>query len=66
MQALNSSMTAIQAGDSSRATKLSRFFNSVIHGERTLKNVKDGDLFIESLCGQSDPATGIEKVISQS
>ena len=51
--------------DSSRATKLSRFFNSVIRGERTLKSCKDGELFIESLCGQPDPATGIEKLLSQ-
>ncbi len=66
MQASKVPKAAIQVEDSSRATKLSRFFNSVIRGERTLKNAKDGDLFIESLCGQSDPATGIEKVISQS
>ena len=51
--------------DSSRAAKLSKYFNSVIRGERTLKSLKDGELFIESLCGQSDPATSIEKLLSQ-
>ena len=56
----------MQAGDTSRAAKLYKFFNSVIRGDRTLKNIKDGALFIESLCEQPDPATAIEKVISQS
>ena len=55
----------MQTTDSSRVAKLSRFFISIIHGDRILKSIKDGELFIESLCGQSDPATAIEKIISQ-
>ena len=58
-------MTTMQTADSSRVAKLFKFFVSVIHGDRTLKSIKDGELFIESLCGQSDPATAIEKIISQ-
>ena len=66
MQASENSTITTQTGESFRAAKLAKLFNSVIRGERTLKSVKDGDLFIESLCGQPDPATCIEKVISQS
>ena len=55
----------MQATLSLRDSKLSKFFNSVIRGERLLKGAKDGDLFIEALCGQPDPATSIEKILSQ-
>ena len=47
-----------------RATKLARLLDSILYGNRALKTVQDGLHFIESLCGQPDPPTCIERVIS--
>ena len=51
---------------SDRTRRLTKYFNSVIHGDRPLKSLKDAELFIEALCDQPDPPTCMEKVISSS
>ena len=58
------SVSSSAAGDPARATKLAKFFNSILYGDQTLKTAQNGVLFIESLCAQPDPPTCIEKVIS--
>lgn len=47
-----------------RASKLSVFFNNVLHGQRTLATSRDGKLFLEALCVQADPATCAHKILS--
>lgn len=47
-----------------RFAKLSSFFHSVIHQNRQLSTARDGKLFLESLCAQTDPATCAHKLIS--
>ena len=47
-----------------RVTRLSAFFNKVLHGQRTLSTARDGKLFIEALCVQPDPATCAHKLLS--
>ena len=50
--------------DPARASKLAKFFNSILFGDQNLKTFQNGVLFIEALCAQADPPTCIEKVIS--
>lgn len=50
--------------DVARVTKLTGFFHSVIHGQRNLLTARDGKLFIEAICVQTDPATCSHKLIS--
>lgn len=40
-----------------RVERLKRLFAEVNHGRRSLNSSRDGNLFIESLCLQADPAT---------
>lgn len=47
-----------------RTTRLTKFFHDLIYGKRTLNSSKDGELFIEALCGQMDPASCSHKLIS--
>ena len=47
-----------------RIARLTKLFHDLIHGKRTLNSSKDGKLFIEALCGQTDPATCSHKLIS--
>lgn len=61
---MSASTSAIS--DPARATKLAKFFNSILYGDQTLKTAQNGVLFIESLCDQPDPPSCIEKVISSS
>ena len=49
---------------SSRAARLDKFFKDVIWGKQPLKNAQNGDLFLEALCNQSDPAACIETLLS--
>lgn len=49
-----------------RAAKLTKFFNSVVHGELPLKTPLEGNRFIEAVCIQPDAPTCIEKIISSS
>ena len=57
---------ASSISDDSRATRLSTFFNKVLHGQRTLLTARDGKLFLEALCGQADPVACAYKLISSS
>lgn len=50
--------------DDPRVTKLSAFFDKVLHGQRTLYTARDGKLFIEAMCAQADPATCAHKLLS--
>ncbi|KAM5494308.1 hypothetical protein MaudMau93_000324 [Microsporum audouinii] len=50
--------------DDARTVRLSAFFNKVVHGQRTLSTARDGKLFIEALCAQTDPATCAHKLLS--
>lgn len=50
--------------DDQRIAKLSRFFNQVCHGERALSTSRDGRLFLEALCAQSEPPKCAHKLIS--
>ena len=50
--------------DDRRIASLSAFFNQVIHGRRTLSSSRNGKLFLEALCAQSDPAACAHKLIT--
>ena len=50
--------------DDARATKLSAFFNKVLHDERKLSTARDGKLFIEAICVQADPPICAHKLLS--
>ena len=50
--------------DEQRLTKLSGFFNKVVHGQRALSTPRDGKLFLEALCSQPDPATCAHKLVT--
>ncbi len=52
------------SSDDPRITRLSAFFNQVLHGQRTLTTARDGKLFIEAMCVQADPATCAHKILS--
>ena len=56
--------TAASFSGTSRDAKLNRFFNAVVRGEQSLKTSKDGNLFIEAVCGQPDPPSCIDKIVS--
>ncbi len=45
-----------------RVARLSRFFNEVLQGKRTLGSSRDGKLFLEALCAQPDRASCIYRV----
>lgn len=47
-----------------RTARLTKFFHDLIYGKRTLNSSKDGELFIEALCSQTDPASCSHKLIS--
>lgn len=49
---------------SSRSTKLDKFFRSVIWGKQPLKSTQNGDLFLEALCNQPDPPACVEMLLS--
>jgi hypothetical protein len=38
-------------------TRLSKLFNDVTYGQRTLNSSRDGKLFIEALCAELDPTS---------
>jgi hypothetical protein len=50
--------------DDVRVTRLSAFFNQVLHGQRNLSTARDGKLFIEALCVQPDPANCAHKLLT--
>lgn len=50
--------------DEIRLTRLSKLFNDVLYGRRSLSTARDGKLFIEALCGQPDPPACAHKLIS--
>lgn len=55
---------AFSSPDDARTARLSTFLNKVIHNQRTLSTARDGKLFIEALCAQTDPATCAHKLLS--
>jgi hypothetical protein len=55
---------ATPGSDDQRIARLLTFFNKVIHNERTLSTSRDGKLFLEALCAQTDPATCAHKLLS--
>lgn len=58
------SASSSAVSDPARVTKLARFLDSILYGGQPLKTAQNGSLFIEALCGQPDPPTCIERVIS--
>lgn len=50
--------------DDPRVTKLSGFFNKILYGQRTLSTARDGKLFIEAICVQTDPATCAHRLLT--
>ena len=50
----------------SRATKLVTYFRAVVSGRTALQNLKDGTLFIEAVCAQTDPSTTLFEIASSS
>lgn len=56
-------MTSSGSNDA-RVTKLSAFFNKVLHDQRKLSTARDGKLFIEAVCAQADPPTCAHKLLS--
>lgn len=50
--------------DDPRGTKLSSFFNKVLHSHRILSTARDGKLFIEAISVQTDPASCAHKLLS--
>ena len=50
--------------DDLRAGKLSRLLDQIVTGKQPLSNSKQGELFIEAICAQPDPATCINKIIT--
>jgi hypothetical protein len=55
---------ASSGADEVRLTRLSKLFNEVLYGRRSLSTARDGKLFIEALCGQPDPPACAHKLIS--
>src|SRR5690242_3257149 len=47
-----------------RAVGLTKLFNSVIRGNRELKNAADGDRFLEAFCAQEDVSKCVEVLIA--
>jgi hypothetical protein len=58
-------MTSFDSDDA-RATKLSAFFNKVLHDQRKLFTTRDEKLFIEAICVQADPSICVHKLLSSS
>ena len=58
------STSSSTASDPIRASKLAKYFNSILYGDQKLKTSQNGNLFIEALCGQPDPPTCIDRLIS--
>lgn len=56
-------MTSSSSNDA-RVTKLSAFFNKVLHDQRKLSTARDGKLFIEAICIQADPPSCAHKLLS--
>lgn len=56
-------MTSSSLNDA-RVTKLSAFFNKVLHDQRKLSTARDGKLFIEAICVQADPPICAHKLLS--
>ncbi len=50
--------------DDVRASRRTKFFHNTLYGKRTLSTARDGKLFIEAICAQSDPANCSHKLIS--
>ena len=55
---------ASSSSDDPRVTRLSAYFNKVVHGQRMLLTARDGKLFIEAICVQVDPPTCAHKLLS--
>ncbi|KAL9620613.1 MAG: hypothetical protein Q9160_004867 [Pyrenula sp. 1 TL-2023] len=49
---------------SGRSGRLVKFFDLVLRGRRALHNTSDGNLFLESVCDQSDHSNCIEKLVA--
>ncbi|KUJ19424.1 uncharacterized protein LY89DRAFT_667379 [Mollisia scopiformis] len=50
--------------DELRTSRLSKFFNDVIYGRKTVTTAHHGRLFIEALCLQPDPAACVSEILS--
>jgi len=50
--------------DDIRSSRLLKFFTDVLFDRRSLSLSKDGKLFIESICAQTDPAACCHKLLS--
>jgi len=52
------------ASSDDRVTRLSKLFHKVLYDQRALSTARDGKLFIEALCVQTDPAACAHKLIT--
>ena len=59
-----SSLVPTEAILNARIAKLSKFYNGFLSGQRSLKSSREGELFIEAVCVQSDKAACINKLTS--
>ncbi|KAL9110261.1 MAG: hypothetical protein Q9227_005168 [Pyrenula ochraceoflavens] len=48
----------------SRSARLSRLFDLVLRGRKALHNASDGNLFLESICDQTDHSKCIERLVA--
>lgn len=55
---------ADQEAAAKRAAGLTKLFNTVIHGQRDLKSVADGNRFLEAFCSQEDVSRCVERIIA--
>jgi len=57
-------MSSQAADDPKRRGKLDSFFNQVLSSRKQVSGPRDGDLFLESITAQQDPAACIQRLIA--
>jgi hypothetical protein len=55
---------AAPPGSDARQSRLNNHFHQVLRGKKTITNSREGDLFLESICAQSDASTCVTKLLS--
>ncbi|KAF2649460.1 P-loop containing nucleoside triphosphate hydrolase protein [Lophiostoma macrostomum CBS 122681] len=55
---------ADQEDEAKRLARLTKWFNSMIHGNREMKSAADGKRFLEALCAQEDASKCVECIVA--
>jgi hypothetical protein len=55
---------AAPPGSDARQSRLNNHFHQVLRGKKNITNSREGDLFLESICAQSDASTCVTKLLS--